>query len=196
MLTASNFCSSSRQPDFGRSRRRSRWKQLDSELVSAFLEYLEDTRRNAPETRNVRLAANKILLSLPGTQAAGGARTNPVVFWRYRSRKPPQRPWCLISSARSSGAVGCHPIQRTRDGIRDEQCCIWPVCAGLRVSELTGLRTGDVTLPSMSIRILGKGRRERVLPLWKTTARRSEPGSRSEGRSRHPSCLSVSEVNH
>jgi site-specific recombinase XerC len=35
---------------------------------------------------------------------------------------------------------------------------------------LTGLRTGDVTLPSMSIRVLGKGRRERVLPLWKTTA--------------------------
>ncbi len=44
------------------------------------------------------------------------------------------------------------------------------VCAGLRVSELTGLRTGDVTLPSMSIPVLGKGRRERVLPLWKTTA--------------------------
>ncbi len=44
------------------------------------------------------------------------------------------------------------------------------VCAGLRVSELTGLRTDDVTLPSMSFRIHGKGRRERVLPLWKTTA--------------------------
>ena len=36
--------------------------------------------------------------------------------------------------------------------------------------ELTGLRIGDVALPSMSIRVLGKGRRERVLPLWKTTA--------------------------
>src|SRR5215469_18503515 len=34
-------------------------EQLDSELVSAFLEYLEDTRQNAPETRNVRLAAVK-----------------------------------------------------------------------------------------------------------------------------------------
>jgi site-specific recombinase XerC len=44
------------------------------------------------------------------------------------------------------------------------------ICAGLRVSELIGLRIGDVTLPSMSIRVLGKGRRERVLPLWKTTA--------------------------
>jgi integrase/recombinase XerD len=34
-------------------------EQLDSGLVTAFLEYLEDTRRNAPETRNVRLAAIK-----------------------------------------------------------------------------------------------------------------------------------------
>jgi site-specific recombinase XerC len=44
------------------------------------------------------------------------------------------------------------------------------VCAGLRVSELTGLRIDDVALPSMSIRVHGKGRRERALPLWKTTA--------------------------
>jgi integrase/recombinase XerD len=43
------------------------------------------------------------------------------------------------------------------------------VCAGLRVSELIGLRLNDVSLPSMSIRIYGKGRRERALPLWKST---------------------------
>jgi len=44
------------------------------------------------------------------------------------------------------------------------------VCAGLRVSELTGLKLEDIDLSSMSIRILGKGRRERTLPLWKTTS--------------------------
>jgi integrase/recombinase XerD len=44
------------------------------------------------------------------------------------------------------------------------------VCAGLRVSELTGLKIEEIDLPSMSIRVLGKGRRERTLPLWKTTA--------------------------
>src|SRR6516165_7349429 len=44
------------------------------------------------------------------------------------------------------------------------------VCARLRVSELTGLKLEDVDLSSMSIRVLGKGRRERTLPLWKTTA--------------------------
>ena len=44
------------------------------------------------------------------------------------------------------------------------------VCAGLRVSELTGLKVDDIDLPSMSIRVLGKGRRERTLPLWKPAA--------------------------
>jgi site-specific recombinase XerC len=44
------------------------------------------------------------------------------------------------------------------------------VCAGLRVSELTGLRIDNVDLQAMSVRVLGKGRRQRVLPLWKTTA--------------------------
>src|SRR5258708_31906312 len=44
------------------------------------------------------------------------------------------------------------------------------VCAGLRASELTGSKIDDIDLPSMSVRVLGKGRRERTLPLWKTTA--------------------------
>jgi site-specific recombinase XerD len=44
--------------------------------------------------------------------------------------------------------------------------------AGLRVSELVGLRLENVTLqPAPSIMVMGKGRRERSLPLWKETAR-------------------------
>ena len=34
-------------------------EQLDVGLIGAFLEYLEDKRKNAPVTRNVRLAAIK-----------------------------------------------------------------------------------------------------------------------------------------
>jgi integrase/recombinase XerD len=40
----------------------------------------------------------------------------------------------------------------------------------LRVSELIGLRLDDLTLqPHASVLVRGKGRRERCLPLWKTT---------------------------
>ena len=62
------------------------------------------------------------------------------------------------------------PNPATRDGIRDRAILHLAVCAGLRASELTGLKIEDIDLPSMSVRILGKGRRERTLPLWKPTA--------------------------
>jgi site-specific recombinase XerD len=42
--------------------------------------------------------------------------------------------------------------------------------AGLRVSELVGLRMEDVILqPDANILVRGKGRRKRSLPLWKET---------------------------
>jgi site-specific recombinase XerD len=62
------------------------------------------------------------------------------------------------------------PDPSQREGIRDRAMLHLAVCAGLRVSELTGLHIADVVLPSMSIRIHGKGRRERALPLWNSTA--------------------------
>ena len=61
------------------------------------------------------------------------------------------------------------PDPATREGIRDRAMLHLAICNGLRVSELTGLCTTDITLPSKTIRVLGKGRRERILPLWKTT---------------------------
>jgi integrase len=42
---------------------------------------------------------------------------------------------------------------------------------GARVSEIVGVRVSDVVLgPSSSIRLHGKGRKQRSLPLWKSTA--------------------------
>jgi len=42
---------------------------------------------------------------------------------------------------------------------------------GARVSEIIGVRVSDVVLgPSSSIRLHGKGRKQRTLPLWKSSA--------------------------
>lgn len=62
------------------------------------------------------------------------------------------------------------PDPATRDGVRDRAMLHLAVCAGLRVSELTGLRIADVGAQAASVRVLGKGRRERALPLWKPAA--------------------------
>ena len=41
---------------------------------------------------------------------------------------------------------------------------------GARVSELIGMRLADLSLTPVAIRIRGKGRKERCVPLWQSTA--------------------------
>ena len=55
-------------------------------------------------------------------------------------------------------------------GIRDRGMLHLCYAGALRVSELIGVRLSDLQFqPQASILIHGKGRRERCLPLWKTT---------------------------
>ena len=55
-------------------------------------------------------------------------------------------------------------------GIRDRAMLHLCFAAGLRVSELVGLRIEDLSLhPHAAVLVRGKGRRERCLPLWKQT---------------------------
>jgi integrase/recombinase XerD len=143
-------------------------EQLDSGLVSAFLEYLEDTRQNTAETRNVRLAAIKSFYRfLEYRQPAALEQIRRVLAIPFKKTETRLVPYLLRDELQ---ALLDAPDPVTRDGIRDRAMLHLAVCAGLRVSELTGLRMENVDLPSMSIRVLGKGRRERTLPLWKTTA--------------------------
>jgi len=143
-------------------------EQLDSGLISAFLEYLEDTRKNAPETRNVRLAAIKSFFHfLEYRQPAALEQIRRVLAIPFKKTDTRLVPYLLREGFQ---ALLDAPDPTTRDGICDRAMLHLAVCAGLRASELTGLRIESVDLPSLSIRILGKGRRERSLPLWKTTA--------------------------
>ena len=143
-------------------------EQIDAGLVSAFLEYLEDTRKNAAVTRNVRLAAIKSFFRfLEYRQPAALEQVRRVLTIPFKKTDRRLVPYLLREELQ---AVLDAPDPATRDGIRDRAMLHLAVCAGLRVSELTGLKVGDIDLPSMSIRVLGKGRRERTLPLWKTTA--------------------------
>jgi site-specific recombinase XerD len=50
-------------------------------------------------------------------------------------------------------------------GIRDRAILETLYAAGLRVSELAGLRTGDLALAARACTVLGKGRRQRLAPL-------------------------------
>ena len=62
------------------------------------------------------------------------------------------------------------PDQRTWFGRRDHAFLLVAVQTGLRLSEMTGLTRGDVTLGTGAhVHVIGKGRKERCTPLAKPT---------------------------
>jgi integrase/recombinase XerD len=143
-------------------------EQLDARLISAFLEHLETSRRNSPETRNIRLAAIRSFFRfLQHREPAAVEQVRRVLAIPFK--KTDTR---LVSHLvqEEMQALLDAPDPSTRAGVRDRAMLHLAVCAGLRVSELTSLRIDDVAPQSASIHIIGKGRRERALPLWKTTA--------------------------
>ena len=130
-------------------------EQLDAGLISAFLEYLEDKRKNAPVTRNVRLAAIKSFFHfLEYRQPAALEHVRRVLAIPFKKTDRRLVPYLLREEMQ---AVLDAPDPATRDGIRDRAMLHLAVCAGLRVSELTGLKLEDIDLSSMSIRVLGQG---------------------------------------
>jgi site-specific recombinase XerD len=143
-------------------------EQLDAPLVSVFLEHLETTRRNSAKTRNVRLAAIRSFFRfLQHREPAALDQIRRVLAIPFKKSDTRLVPYLSQDEVQ---ALLDAPDPSTREGIRDRALLHLAVCAGLRVSELTGLRTDDVAPRSISIRVRGKGRRERALPLWKTTA--------------------------
>src|ERR1700738_3678273 len=143
-------------------------EQLDAALISTFLEHLETARGNSAETRNIRLAAIRSFFRFLQYRELGAVdqvrRVLAIPFKKTDTRLVPY----LVQE--EIQALLDAPDPSTREGVRDRAMLHLAVCAGLRVSELIGLRLNDVSLQSMSIRVFGKGRRERALPLWKTTA--------------------------
>ena len=120
-------------------------EQLDAALIVAFLEHLEKTRHNSAETRNIRLAAIRSFFRfLQHRDPAPSSRF--VEFWRFHSRRR-ILVWSGIWSKRKCRLCSTLPIHQRGMGIRDRAMLHLSVCAGLRVSELTGLRTRRCCIP-------------------------------------------------
>jgi site-specific recombinase XerD len=142
---------------------------LDAPLVLDFLDHLEIQRGNTARTRNARLAAIHSFLryaavrdpaSLPIT-----ARVLAIPAKRF------DRPVLGYLSREQVAAILAAPDRRTWSGRRDAVLLATAYNTGARVSELTALRVRDVLLDRQTaVHLHGKGRKQRVIPLWKTTA--------------------------
>jgi len=145
-------------------------EQLDVKLVLAFLDDLETARGNSARTRNARLAAIRSFARFVEYRAPACMQQIRGVLAIPMKRMDEK----LVSylTHEEIQAVLDAPDPHSRDGVRDRAMLHVAFAAGLRVSELVGLRTDDVMMqPQPAIHVIGKGRRERTLPLWKATAK-------------------------
>jgi integrase/recombinase XerD len=144
-------------------------EQLDAPLVVAFLNHLETARGNGPSSRNTRLTAIKSFMHFMAYRVPPAMeqiqRIQAIPAKRTESRLVRH---LMVEEMQS---ILDAPVPDHRAGIRDRAMLHLCFAAGLRVSELIGLRLDDLKLqPHASILVHGKGRKERCLPLWKETA--------------------------
>jgi len=144
-------------------------EQLDAPLVVGFLHHLETARSNSANSRNVRLAAVKSFMRFMQYRVPSALEQIQRIL-AIPMKKTDTR---LVRhlSAQEIQALLDAPKPVDWPGVRDRAMLHLCFAAGLRVSELTGLRLDNVALqPHASIVVHGKGRKERCLPLWKQTA--------------------------
>ena len=146
-------------------------EDFDAPMVLDFLDHLETERGNSSRTRNLRLTAIRSFLryasvrqptSLPIAQ-----RVLAIPTKRF------DRPALCFLSRQEVQALLEAPDCSTWSGQRDAVLFSVLYNTGARVSEITGLRVADVLLDRAAALLLhGKGRKERIVPLWKSTAKR------------------------
>jgi integrase/recombinase XerD len=101
--------------------------------------------------------------------ATGRAAEDPTELVR-RPRAPRRLPG-VLSLAQVEGLLAV-PDTRRPPGLRDRAMLELLYATGLRVSELTGLPLGAVNLTAGFVRAVGKGDKERVVPVGREALRR------------------------
>jgi site-specific recombinase XerD len=142
---------------------------IQSDSVLAFLDHVESKRGNSPVTRNCRLAAVRSfvqhLLREDVTRAGQYGRILAIRNKRALCRT------AIYLEPEEARAVISAIDRRCRDGARDHALLLFLYNTGARVSEALAIRACDLRLERpRQVRLLGKGQKERICPLWSETA--------------------------
>lgn len=142
---------------------------LDADTVADFLDYTESKRSNSAITRNCRRAAIRSFFKhLVRNDLAHSLQYTRVLA--IPSKKARQRAATYLE-ADDVRAIIAKPDRRTADGWRDYTLLLFLYNCGSRVSETADVRWDDLQLvPPRQVRLRGKGKKERLLPLWRETA--------------------------
>jgi site-specific recombinase XerD len=141
---------------------------LDAPLVLAFLNHLEIERHNTIRSRNLRFAAIRSFLHFAAFKEPEALPTIQRVLAIPSKRF--DRPLLGFLSRPEVQSILNAPDGDTWSGTRDRTLLATLYNTGARVSEIIALSVADVVLDgSSSVRIHGKGRKQRSVPLWRAT---------------------------
>lgn len=144
-------------------------EDIQSDAVLGFLDYVESRRGNSAVTRNCRLAAIRSfvqhLLRQDVTRAGQYGRILAI-----RNKKALRRAAIYLEPEEARSVINAIDY-RSRNGERDHALVLFLYNTGARVSEALAVRARDLRLERpRQVRLLGKGQRERICPLWSETA--------------------------
>lgn len=142
---------------------------LDADMVTHFLEHIETERSNSAATRNSRRTAIRSFFKHVLRDDLAHSQQYMRVL-AIPAKKARQRPATYLE-AEDVRLIINMPDRRTSEGWRDYTLLLFLYNCGARVSEATGLRWDELQLAApRQVRLRGKGRKERLLPLWPETA--------------------------
>ena len=140
---------------------------LSAELIRAFLTDIEVTRRCSIATRNQRLAATRAFAGFVGEHS-------PVhIEWSGQIRSIPFKKTNQVVipylEKAEIDALLAAPDRRTAQGRRDYALLLFLYNTGARASEAVSVKVADLNLNAASVKIHGKGGKQRYCPLWTAT---------------------------
>jgi site-specific recombinase XerD len=146
-----------------------RLEEITPALILAFLDHLERERGNAVCSRNARLAALRAFLKFAGRRDITALHVVEQALGVPMKRF--ERPMLGYLSREEVLAIIGRPGHRWTSQ-RDHLLLTMLYNTGARVSEITGVRLADVVLDGAAcVHLHGKGRKQRTVPLWRSTVK-------------------------
>lgn len=144
-------------------------EQIDSPLVTAFLNDLENSRGVSARTRNLRLTAIRSFFRFASYELP--SRSAQIQRVLATPRKRYTRRLIGFLTRPEVEALLSAPDKQTWIGRRDHALMLLAVQTGLRLAEATSLTRHNLTLGKAAyLQVIGKGRKERAVPLCKPVA--------------------------
>jgi site-specific recombinase XerD len=146
-----------------------RLRDVTPTLILAFLDYLERERGNSVRSRNARLAALRAFLKFAGRRDVTALHVVEQALDVPMKRF--ERPMVGFLSREEMLAIIGEP-GRSWTTQRDHLLLRMLYNTGARVSEIVAIKVADVMLDGAAcVHLHGKGRKQRAVPLWRSTVK-------------------------